>query len=267
MLEITQINSDDRGLSYGDGLFETMRLVAGRIPLWPRHRARLLEGAQRLAIDVPLAALDASVAQQCGQAGSAIIKIILTRGSGGRGYSAPAEPSPTLLIQRHPLVLPAAERYAEGLSVGICDIHLASQPALAGIKHLNRLEQVLARRQVDASGWHEGLLLGAADEPLELTAMNLFARFGKQLWTPDLSQAGVAGVMRSHILQTLASELGLATLVSSVPLSQLQQADELFACNSVAGVLPIRKLALWNWSVGDTTVAMQQRLDELFSGD
>lgn len=267
MTEVTQVSSEDRGFSYGDGLFEAMRMVAGRIPLWPRHRARLLEGAGRLAIHVPLADLDAAVAQQCAQGGSTVLKIILTRGIGGRGYSAPAEPVPTLLIQRHPLTLPAAERYTDGLSVGICDIYLASQPALAGIKHLNRLEQVLARHQVDVAGWQEGLLLSAADEPLELTAMNLFARFGKQLWTPDLSQSGVAGVMRSYVLDTLAPALALKTSVSSVTLSQLEQADELFACNSVAGIVPIRKLALWSWPVGDTTLAMQQRVDELFSGD
>jgi 4-amino-4-deoxychorismate lyase len=267
MTEAVQVSSDDRGLSYGDGLFETMRMAAGGIPLWTRHRARLLEGAQRLAIDVPLAELDAAVAQQCAQGGNAIIKLLLTRGRGGRGYSAPAEPAPTLLLQRHPLSLPPVERYSDGLSVGICDLHLASQPALAGMKHLNRLEQVLARRQVDSSGWQEGLLLGAAEEPLELTAMNLFARFGEQLWTPDLSQAGVAGVMRSHILETLAPALGLSVQVSSLELSQLQRADELFACNSVAGVVPIRKLALWSWPVGNTALAMQQQIDELFSGD
>ena len=94
------ISSEDRGLSYGDGLFETMRMVSGRIPLWSRHRQRLGQGAARLDIPLPAAQLDEHVARQCALGGDAVIKIILTRGVGGRGYSAPAEPSPTLLCQR-----------------------------------------------------------------------------------------------------------------------------------------------------------------------
>ena len=260
------LSSEDRGLSYGDGLFETMRMVSGRIPLWPRHRQRLMEGAARLAIALPGAQLDEHIARQCAAGGDAVIKVILTRGVGGRGYSAPVEPVPTLICQRHALRLPAEDRYAEGLTLGICDIRLASQPVLAGIKHLNRLEQVLARRQVDAAGWHEGLLLGAAGEPLELTAMNLFARSGDRLWTADLGQAGVAGVMRSYVLDTLAPALGLTVQVCAGTLSQLEQADELFACNSVAGILPVRKLAACSWPVGEITRAMQARVSELFTG-
>ena len=260
------ISSEDRGLSYGDGLFETMRMVSGRIPLWSRHRQRLGQGAARLDIPLPVAQLDEHVARQCALGGDAVIKIILTRGVGGRGYSAPAEPSPTLLCQRYPLQLPAAERYRDGLTVGVCDIRLPAQPPLAGIKHLNRLEQVLARRQVDTAGWHEGLLLGSSGEPLELTAMNLFARFGERLWTPALTQAGVAGVMRGYVLDVLAPAMGLTVQVSSGTLSQLEQADELFACNSVAGILPVRKLALWSWPTGEITLAMQEQVGALFNG-
>ncbi|WP_229148482.1 aminodeoxychorismate lyase [Alcanivorax sp. 1008] len=260
------VSSEDRGLAYGDGLFETVRMASGQMPLWPRHRERLASGAARLGIPLPTELLEEQIALQCALGGDAVVKITLTRGVGGRGYSAPAEPSPTLLCRRHPLVLPAEDRYRDGLTLGVCDIRLASQPVLAGIKHLNRLEQVLARRQVDAAGWHDGLLLGGSDEPLELTAMNLFARFGASLWTPALSQAGVDGVMRGYVLDTLAPALGLAVQVSAGTLSQLEQADELFACNSVAGILPVRKLALCSWPVGDVTRAMQLRVSELFTG-
>ncbi|MEE4251525.1 MAG: aminodeoxychorismate lyase [Alcanivoracaceae bacterium] len=264
--ESALISSDDRGLSYGDGLFETMRMVSGRIPLWQRHRQRLAEGAARLDIPLPATQLDQHIAGQCASGGDAVIKVILTRGPGGRGYSVPVEPLPTLLCQRHPLSLPVEARYRDGLELGVCDIRLASQPVLAGIKHLNRLEQVLARRQVDAAGWHEGLLLGACDEPLELTAMNLFARFADQLWTPALTQAGVAGVMRGYVLDTLAPAMGLTVQVSAGTLPKLEQADELFACNSVAGILPVRKLALCCWPVGEITRAMQEQVRKLFTG-
>lgn len=258
--------SDDRGLNYGDGLFETVRVAAGGAPLWSRHRDRLARGAQRLGIPFPASLIDRQFAEHLAKADQAVIKLVLTRGRGGRGYSAPKQAEPTLLVQQHPLRLPALQRYQDGISVGICDIRLASQPVLAGIKHLNRLEQVLARRQVDQSGWDDGLLLGSNAEPLELTAMNLFARFGEELWTPDLALAGVAGVMRGHLLEQLAPEMGLRVRVASGTLSQLREADELFACNSVAGILPVRKLALWNWPVGDLTRALQGRVSQLFSG-
>ncbi|MFN3713365.1 MAG: aminodeoxychorismate lyase [Alcanivoracaceae bacterium] len=261
----TPVSSHDRGLCYGDGLFETLRVAAGRAPLWDAHRARLLAGAARLGIPLP-AALDEVFASRLADTAEGIIKIIVTHGVGGRGYSAPDPVLPTLLVESHPLRLPASSRYQDGLTLGVCDIRLASQPMLAGIKHLNRLEQVLARRQVDAEGWDEGLVLGAAGEPLELTAMNLFARFGDELWTADLGAAGVAGVMRDHVIRELAPSRGLEVRVASGTLSRLQQADELFACNSVAGILPVRKLADWSWPVGETTRAMQTEVQSLFSG-
>ena len=138
------IAADDRGLSYGDGLFETMRVVAGRIPLWHQHRARLLAGAGRLGIAVTAARIDAALTPVLAGVGDGIIKIVVTRGRGGRGYSVPAEVMPTLLVQAYPLRTPPPRCYEQGLLIGLCDIRLASQPLLAGIKHLNRLEQVMA---------------------------------------------------------------------------------------------------------------------------
>src|SRR5690606_33467170 len=140
---------------------------------------------------------------------------------------------------------------------------LAAQPRLAGLKHLNRLEQVLARQEVQAAGWDEGLMLDAQGRPAEFTSMNLFARFGTQLWTPPLRDAGAAGVARAEILALLAPAEGLQTTTEVRGLSQLRQADEVFACNSVAGILPVRKLALWRWPVGPATLALQARLAQI----
>ena len=265
-MESVGVGLDDRGLNYGDGLFETVRVGAGVAPLWPRHRQRLLAGADRLAITVNADALEQAFLGACRELDDGVLKVLLTRGSGGRGYGVdPSRPSALRLVP-YPLRLPPPERYRDGLALGLCDLRLASQPPLAGIKHLNRLEQVLARQQVDAAGWDDGLLCGQEGEPLELTAMNLFARYGDRLWTPDLSRAGVAGVMRSHILDVLAPARGLAVQVATGTLSQLQQADEVFACNSVAGILPVRKLALWTWPVGELTRAWQHQVNQLFSG-
>src|SRR5690554_5854709 len=154
------VSLDDRGLNYGDGLFETVRVVHGRAPLWPRHRERLQQGAARLGISFDVAALESALSVACADVDSAVIKVLLTRGRGGRGYRIDPQQPATLRLSRHPLRLPSEALYRNGLLLGRCDLTLARQPALAGIKHLNRLEQVLARRQVDAEGWDDGLLCG-----------------------------------------------------------------------------------------------------------
>jgi len=261
----TEVYSDDRGLGYGDGLFETLRAVAGRVPLLDYHLERLSSGAHRLGIACPMAEIRQALAAALVTSPDGIIKILLTRGRGGRGYSAAPDNSPTLLVRCFPLRIPAAHCYENGLELGLCDVCLAEQPLTAGIKHLNRLEQVMARRQVDANGWDEGLVLDGLGRPLELTAMNLFARFGDSLWTPSLASAGVAGVMREYVIKELAPALPMTVQVSLRPLSQLRLADEVFACNSVAGIVPVRKLAVWQWSVGDVTRILQDNVRQLYA--
>ncbi|MBZ2187722.1 aminodeoxychorismate lyase [Alcanivorax sp. JB21] len=265
--------ADDRGLAYGDGCFETVRLVADSAPLWPRHRARMLAGAERLGIATSADALDQALrealvqhARQLQQGGSphAVFKLILTRGSGGRGYAWPTPATPRLLASLHALPLRPASEYREGLRIGLCQQRLALQPAFAGLKHLNRLEQVMARGEVQRAGWQEGLMCDMQGLPIELTSMNLFARFGERLWTPDLAQCGVAGVARSVIIEKLAVDQGLDVDIHARPLSQLESADEVFACNSVAGILPVRTLMDRSWPVGDLTLALQARLEQLF---
>lgn len=262
------VAADDRGLAYGDGCFETLRLAPAGAPLWAWHRARLLGGAARLGIVLPDALLDEALAQALARChGPAVLKLILTRGSGGRGYAVPpqATVAPRLLASLHPLPARPESDLREGIVTGLCQQRLATAPALAGLKHLNRLEQVLARQEVQAAGWAEGLMLDEHGRPVEFTSMNLFARFGDQLWTPPLELAGVAGVARAVILQQLAPAQGLALDTRARPLSQLRQADEVFACNSVAGILPVRTLAVWRWPVGPVTRALQARLADLFA--
>lgn len=261
-----EIAADDRGLAYGDGCFETLRLSPAGAPLWAWHRARLLRTAARLDIEASDNALDEALEQaQARCNGPAVLKLILTRGSGGRGYATPAEAAPRLLASLHPLPVRPESDLREGIITGLCQQRLATNPALAGLKHLNRLEQVLARQEVQRAGWAEGLMLDEHGRPVEFTSMNLFARFGDRLWTPRLDQAGVAGVARAVILERLAPARGLLIDQRMRPLSQLRQADEVFACNSVAGILPVRTLALWRWPVGPVTQALQAGLADFFA--
>ena len=262
------VDPRDRGLAYGDGLFETLRVTAnGVLPLWPWHLRRLQHGARVLGLPfLPesryLSAVEEGVAALDGKPG--VVKLTVTRGPGGRGYLPPSNPQPTLLCQAGPLPVWSNQLREQGLVLGLCGEPLHPE-SLAGLKHLNRLPQVQARREVARQGWHEGLLLSPRRQPLEATAMNLFARFDGYWWTPDLqaARAGVAGVMREWLREHLI-ERGETVVCDLRPLSQLVDAQGLFLCNSVVGVLPVRKLAQWQWPVLDSVLQLQHSADALF---
>ncbi|MBQ26270.1 aminodeoxychorismate lyase [Alcanivorax sp.] len=264
------LNPRDRGLAYGDGVFETVRVAAsGEAPLWSRHRARMVAGLHALDIALPDqsrldAALNEGIAALRGEPG--VVKLTVTRGVGGRGYLPPASAKPTVLWQSGELPAWSERLRREGLVLGLCQTPLYPEP-LAGFKHLNRLPQVMARREVAGQGWDEGLLLSTRRQPLEATSMNLFARFADHWWMPDLAAAGagVAGVMRSHLFDTLQQQ-GEKVICDLRPLSQLRTADGLFLCNSIVGVLPVRKLAQWHWPVLASVRELQQSTETFLAG-
>lgn len=258
----------DRGLAYGDGLFETLRVSAsGQAPLWPLHCQRLTLGAKALGLPEPAAgelaqALASAVSALHGQQG--VVKLIYTRGEGGRGYAAPQTVRPTLRWLTAPLPQWQPADYESGIEVGLCSAPLYPD-MFGGLKHLNRLPQVAARAEVSRQGWAEGLMLSSRKQPLEATAMNLFARFDDHWWTPDLdsANAGVKGVMRQWLLAHWQKQ-SEAVRVDLRPLSQLRHANSVFLANSVAGVLPVRKLAQWQWPVCADIRQLQREISALF---
>ncbi len=253
------LSRSDRGLAYGDGLFETLRVGAdGRVPLWPRHRARMLAGARRLAIPLAAQGLERTLAAQLRDhdAEAGVVKLVLTRGSGGRGYLPPEQPEPTLFGQWFPLTEEPCDHLRHGVEIGLCDTVLPDDP-FAGLKHLNRLPQVAARAEAGRHGWREGLLLDRHRCPVEATSMNLFAVFGNLLWTPSLERAGVAGVARDWLLD-IARDQGWQVDVRARPLSHLRRADGIFLTNSIVGLLPVRKLAQWAWPMNPHVPRWQQ---------
>jgi len=257
------IPADDRGLAYGDGVFETVRLASTSAPLRALHRQRLQHGFTRLGLTADIHDFDRHLDALLATPGAGVAKLVVTRGSGGRGYAAPVPSAPRWVVQRFSRTAPAPSLREQGLVLGIAEQRLTYQPALAGIKHLNRLEQVTARSAAQRAGWDEALMLDHLGRPHELTAMNLFARFGRCWWTPSLISAGVEGVARHWCLQQLA-QAGERVRHTPLALTQLRDADEVFACNSVAGVLPVRKLAVWQWPVGNTTRTLQHAFEQLF---
>lgn len=234
------IAATDRGLHYGDGVFETLAIRHGKPQFWTAHLARLRDGCSRLGIPLPDGELlVAETARLCAGSERAVVKIIITRGSGGRGYRAPSAPVPQRLLMLYPW--PEYSLPEEGVTLRLCRTPLACNPVLAGIKHLNRLEQVLARNEWDDEAIQEGLMVDNEGYVVEGTMSNLFAVRNGTLLTPDLARCGVAGVMRQQVL-SLAEELGIGCEVVRLRAEALQGMDELFVTNSLIGIWPVARL-------------------------
>ncbi|WP_189515374.1 aminodeoxychorismate lyase [Kushneria pakistanensis] len=222
----------DRGLAYGDGLFETVLLRDGVARLWDEHCERLSQGAQRLGFEAPSRAwLDALPGKA--PAGEHVLKITLTRGSGGRGYRPPLPAEPRCYWQFIPFT-PMPERWVQGITVRLCRLRLACQPVLAGIKHLNRLENVLARQEWQDDTIAEGILLNDRDQLIEATAMNLAWHDQGRWWTPALTECGVEGTLRRALI-----ERGHLSVADHAPLSRLLNSQSACLFNSVQGLWPI----------------------------
>ena len=244
----TALHLPDRGLDYGDGLFETMPVIAGRIPWLGHHLDRLRDGLQRLGFPEGadrqarahiLEALDACRFH-------AVMRLTVTRGRAPRGYAPIDSPTPNYIIQLAPMEtvgqpgLPAA-------SIGHSRITLAKQPALAGIKHLNRLEQVLAARERQTSGFDEMLMTDNEGNAISTISGNLFLVSRGQLLTPTLIHCGILGTRRRLLLEVLAPALGFECRETVITEADVRNADEVLYCNSVRGFQPIGRYADRRW--------------------
>jgi len=258
----------DRGFQYGDGLFETIEVRNGQAVFLKQHLQRLGLGCQRLRIPVPDAQLlTFEVNGLCRQmqGTQAVLKIIVTRGSGGRGYRQPDTVQPTRVLSLHPYP-DYPKNYAEqGIVARFCSSRLGLNPGLAGIKHLNRLEQVMARAEWDDPGIQEGLMLDINGQVIEGTMSNLFYAKNHRLYTAALTHSGVAGVMRGLIIQ-FAAEQGSPVIEHSFTREELLSADEIFVCNSIIGLWPVRQIENTHFSVGAISQRLQSRLHQ-FSHD
>lgn len=257
-----QLSILDRGLAYGDGLFETLSVRHGRPRLLARHLARLQEGLQRLRITLDLSELEAELLAFSGELGEGVAKLIVTRGEGLRGYAAPDAAQPRRILLGNPAPAYPADNAELGVRLFPCATRLAEQPLLAGLKHLNRLEQVLARGEWQDPAYAEGLMCDSSARVIEAVFSNLFLVRDGVLLTADLSRCGVAGVMRAELLQR-AVESDIAVQVRDIILAELLAADEVFLCNSLYGIWPVRELQGRGWSVGPLTRKLQALIRSL----
>lgn len=252
----------DRGFAYGDGLFETIKVAGGHPALLNRHLDRLALGCQRLAIPYDMAVTRSQIEAFSAELGTGVAKLILTRGDGKRGYAPLPSCQPRTVLLGSPLPDYPAEHADTGIRLYSCATRLAEQPALAGLKHLNRLEQVLARAEWQDPALAEGLMRDTSGRVIEAVFSNLFFVQSGTLLTPSVHRCGVAGVMRAELLE-LARQVGIPTQVADVSLEQLFCADEVFVCNSLYGIWPVRQFEASVWPVGQLTRKLQRLIADL----
>lgn len=245
------VPAGDRGLAYGDGVFRTLRVRDGEPLFWARHYARLRRDAESLGLTVPPVNLirdDIAVLARDCAAGS--IKIIITRGDGQRGYAPDPDAVSRRLVSLHSLPpLPAPGT----VHLRYCTITMADQPRLAGIKHLNRLENVLARAEWRDADTFEGLMCDADGHVIEGTRCNLFLVEEGQLVTPRLDRCGVAGITRDWVMEQCVIDGPGPAAEERVTRTRLQSAEAVFLTNSLLGIVPVDRL-------GDTAWRRQHRL-------
>lgn len=247
-LPANAVPADDRGFTYGDGVFRTLAMRKGRAQWWPQQYARLAADCGALNIMPPAeSVLRRDLQAIAAQLPDCALRITVTRGSGGRGYALPENPQSRRIISADPLPEYPAHWPEQGISLRVCDLRLSAQPGLAGIKHLNRLENVLARSEWSDPAIAEGLLLDEADHVIEGTRCNVFIVEDGALVTPDLTRCGVSGVTRDLVIAAAGSN-GLRCRVETINRRRLETATEILLVNSLIGVWPVAALEQCRWS-------------------
>ena len=257
-----RISVTDRGLQFGDGVFETIRVHQGKPVWWQRHMDRLIEGCRRLHFtelpDTRFLQKEASdLASACT---TGVLKIIITRGCSNSGYAAPVDTPANRILSLTP-GMRHQSREEQGINMGISEQRLARHDALSGIKHLNRLEQVLARLQCQAEGWDEGVMLDDQGSVIEGSMSNLFIWREDHLLTPSLQKTGIKGLCREIII-ALAEENGIAVEQTTLRLEDLANSRGMFVTNSLIGIWPVVNFNGQQLAVCANTRLLQVKLEE-----
>lgn len=261
-----QLSALDRGIQYGDGLFETIAVIDGQLSLWERHVQRLLSGCKRLGITAPEpAGLLAEAKTLVSHLQRAVLKIVVTRGIGGRGYRPSKDAQPSRVLYCTPWPDYPEGCWKKGIAMRLCATGLGINPALAQLKHLNRLEQVVARSEWSDPAIFEGLMLDSDGRVIEGTMSNLFLIKKGLLITPDLQRCGIAGIMRGLIIE-LATKLNIPLLIEDVSLDDVKSADALFISNSLIGILPVRAFSGQSYRLEPIPPVLIQAVDRQMSG-
>jgi 4-amino-4-deoxychorismate lyase len=242
-IENGTISPFDRGVSYGDGVFASMRTastdMAAGILFVDSHLARLQQSCQRLGIEWhPSYSLIEQLDQLARQYPQHCIKLLLTRGVGGRGYQAPLDVKVTEVVSVHAIPAHYYDWQQSGISLASSAIPLARQPLLAGMKHLNRLEQVLIKSQPLPHTHQDWLVFDCDGNVIESSIANIFIVNNNQVFTPALTHCGVSGVMREMLIDALLCD-GIAVMATQLTLDDIKVAEHIFITNSLFGLIDV----------------------------
>jgi 4-amino-4-deoxychorismate lyase len=259
-----QVSPFDRGLHFGDGLFETIACRHGRPRFLTLHLERLALGCERLGIETgSLPDIQTEVRALAGEVDRALIKVILTRGVAlARGYQASGREKATRITFRYAWPTETATESQVGVRVRTAQLRLGENPALAGLKSCNRLEQVLARAEWTDPAIAESILFSSSGRLVSGTMSNVFVVEGSRLRTPRLDLCGVAGVMRRVVLRE-TGRAGIPAQEEVLGVADLAMADEIFLTNARMGVWPVRELDGRVFEPGPVTRRVQQILAPL----
>lgn len=265
---LSEVSALDRGLHYGDGLFETIACTAGQARLLDMHLERLGEGCRRLGIRIPeLRDIRSEIATLAAQSPRAVIKVLVTRGAAqARGYAVSGAETANRVLLRYAWPAEDPQLAVAGVRLRTATTRLGENPALAGLKHCSRLEQVLARAEWQDPRIADALMYSSAGVVVSGTMTNVFTVRNSEVQTPRLDRCGVAGVMRRAVMQ-VAAAAGIATRECLLRAADLQAAEEIFVTNALIGIHPVRELDGRARTPGPLTRALQAGLTRLLAED
>lgn len=236
-IEIDQISTFDRGLAYGDGLFTTAKIVNGSVLILDQHIERLRHGCKALNIQgINFSTLKSDLIDIANGYEIAVLKVIVTAGEGGRGYSRQGASSPNIIIKTSEYPHKYNDWKISGITVSDATIQLGTNPLFSGLKHLNRLEQVFLREELDNTDFDDLFVYDLNHILVETTCANVFWFEGEQLLTPDIKNSGVSGLLRAEVLKCFPQ-----TKIVHATSERIKQADAIFITNSVMEIVPVRQ--------------------------
>ena len=256
-----QINIKDRGLNYGDGVFETIAVHNRQLHYWSDHYQRLSHGCASLGIKPPTQnELIADIKKLAFDSGSSVLKIVVTRGEGGRGYVAESHLKPTVILSLNSWPVYIKKYQQKGIKLRLCQHRLVINPVLSGIKHLNRLDQVIARNEWHNEQIQEGIMLDQDGYLIEGTSSNLFMKIENQWLTAPADSCAVAGVMRQAVINN-AETLGVTIQQKKVHHSELSSIQQMMVCNSIWGLIPVTDFESYTYQTNDFCHQLQIKLE------
>ncbi|QJR79447.1 aminodeoxychorismate lyase [Alteromonas pelagimontana] len=232
----------DRAANYGDGLFTTMQVEDGRVALFNRHVSRMMNDGERLMLTLEQQQLETAIRAHAHECGSGVLKLLISSGVGGRGYARPETAKPHMIFSHHPLPGHYTRWRSEGIRTRVSSVRLAIQPLLGGIKHLNRLEQIFIKKELNSFKADDAIVCDADGFVIEGSAANIFWHRNGQWHTPEISTCGVKGVMRCFLLDWFEGNR-MRVNVGRFVLDELFQADTVFFCNALMEIIPVTAIA------------------------